>query len=512
MSHSLERRQFVQSAATGGALLGLGDFGFLDQLPKVSAQETKLKSNLVQLQPEIEPVVRLLEETPRGSLIETVAQQIQSGLSYRDLLASLLLAGVRNVQPRPAVGFKFHSVLVVNAAHLASLSSPQNQRWLPIFWALDYFKSTQAQDVKEGDWHMVPVKESLVPPPEKASAAFDEAMRTWDVEAADVAIAGLVRSRGAQEIYERLFRLGARDFRSIGHKAIFVANSYRTLQCIGWQHAEPVLRSLVYALLNHRGESNPLKSDHAADRPWRSNIKRAAQFRSDWTTGKPEDSATLDMLATLRTGTPEQASDQVLTLINKGIHPQSIWDGLLLGGGELLFRQRGIVALHALTTANALYYAWQATGNDNTRRMLLLQCAAFLPMFRDAMKSRGSVRNFPIESLSGSGFSSKQSEEQLAELYQNVSRDRDQAANQTFTALQQKKVGAKQIIDTGRLLIFNKGTNAHDYKFSSAVLEDFYHVSPQWRPHFLAAGVFNLRGSGDRDNALVGRIRSALDG
>jgi hypothetical protein len=34
------------------------------------------------------------------------------------VLAALLLAGVRNIQPRP-VGFKFHAVLVVNSAHLA---------------------------------------------------------------------------------------------------------------------------------------------------------------------------------------------------------------------------------------------------------------------------------------------------------------------------------------------------------------------------------------------------------
>ena len=67
------------------------------------------------------------------------------------------------MQPRPAVGFKFHAVLVVNAAHLASLSSPDSDRWLPIFWALDYFKSSQASDVEEGDWTMAPVDESAVP-------------------------------------------------------------------------------------------------------------------------------------------------------------------------------------------------------------------------------------------------------------------------------------------------------------------------------------------------------------
>ena len=40
---------------------------------------------------------------------------------------------------------------------------------------------------------------------------------------------------------------------------------------------------------------------------------------------------------------------------------------------------------------------------------------------------------------------------------------------------------AKQLMDAARLLVFLKGDDAHDYKFSSAVLEDYYHVSPDWR-------------------------------
>jgi hypothetical protein len=45
-----------------------------------------------------------------------------------------------------------------------------------------------------------------------------------------------------------------------------------------------------------------------------------------------------------------------------------------------------------------------------------------------------------------------------------------------------------------RRLIFLKGDNAHDYKFSAAVLEDYFNVSPAWRAQFLATSVFNLRG------------------
>ena len=61
-----------------------------------------------------------------------------------------------------------------------------------------------------------------------------------------------------------------------------------------------------------------------------------------------------------------------------------------------------------------------------------------------------------------------------------------------------------------RRLIFTKGNDSHDYKFSSAVLEDYYHVSPGWRNRYLAASVFNLRGSKQPDNRLVERTRAAL--
>src|SRR6266436_2483158 len=219
------RRRFLKSAAVAGAAFGLGDLSFLSRLPRISAAEAQLNSEIVRFNPEIEALVRFLEDTPRERLLEEVGGRIRRGLSYRELLAALLLAGVRNIQPRP-VGFKFHAVLVVNSAHLASLSSPDSDRWLPIFWALDHFKSSQAQDVKEGDWTMRAVDESKVPSPEKAKQSFIEALENWDEAAADTAVTGLVRSASAHEIFELLCRYGSRDFRELGHKAIYVANSW----------------------------------------------------------------------------------------------------------------------------------------------------------------------------------------------------------------------------------------------------------------------------------------------
>ena len=118
---SPSRRRFLKNSA-GAALVGLTDLGFLGQLPRVSAEEARSKPDIVRLRPEIEPLVEFLEDTPRERLLDETVARIKRGLSYQELLAALLLAGVRNVEPRPSVGFKFHAVLVVNSAHLASLA------------------------------------------------------------------------------------------------------------------------------------------------------------------------------------------------------------------------------------------------------------------------------------------------------------------------------------------------------------------------------------------------------
>jgi hypothetical protein len=507
MAMSSSRRAFLKSAAVGGAVASFGDLGFLHRLPAVSAAESHLDAKSVRFDPDIEPLVRLLEETPREKLLEEVGGRIQRGLSYREVLAALLLAGIRNVQPRPSVGHKFHAVLVVNSAHIASLSSPDTDRWLPIFWALDYFKSAQASDVKEGNWTMGRVDEAAVPPAHKARAAFVAAMDNWDEAAADAAVAGLARTAGVNEVFELLYRYGGRDFRSIGHKAIYVANAQRTLAAIGSHHAEPVLRGLAYALLMHEGE-NPAKRDAAADRPGRQNVERVQRIGETWQEGKLDPAATAELLATLRAGTEGEACDKVVELLARKVAPQSLWDALLDGAGELLLRQPGIVALHAVTTTNALRYAYQTSADDRTRKWLLLQNAAFLPLFRQSMQGRGGLGDARIDELEPLKTDAA-GEAALTEIFADVTRNRHSAARKAFSYL---KSGGdpKQLIDAARRLVFLKGNDAHDYKFSSAVLEDYYHISPDWRNRYLASSLVRLCGSGDPDNELVKRTRAAL--
>lgn len=517
---SVQRRSFLTSTATG-----LGLAGLLRAIGPLPAAELAVGPGIARFSGEIEPLVRFLEDTPQDKIVEQTAQRIKAGLSYRQLLAALLLAGVRNVQPRPSVGFKFHAVLVVNSAHLASLSGLDEERWLPILWAVDSFKSSQSRDEQEGNWTLPAVDEAALPSPSNCVTELRRALEQWDEAAADTAITSMVRECGANQVFELLAEFAARDFRSIGHKVIYLSNAFRTLQTIGWEYTEPVARSLVYAMLNHTGEPNPASSELDADASGRMNWERIASIERFHNTAasaaeRADDGATLELVQTLHDASPDEASSQVVTLLNSGVTAQAVWDGLFASSGELLMRQPGIVALHSVTTANAMRYAFATAGQESTRKFLLLQNASFISHFRSAALQRGELADVRITDFTPSELPSQSDASQsttnqaagstaVADAFDAMGSSRQQASQQAFEYL---AAGGdpQNIVDHARRLVFLKGNDSHDYKFSSAALEDYRGLSPVWRNRFLSASMFQLCGPHEPTRPLVERITSAI--
>ncbi len=500
MFRNLSRRAFLNRSVQAGALAGLGNFAFLDRLPVLSAAD--VSAPMIPLGSDMGPLVRLVEDSPRPKLLETIAHKIQAGTSYQQLLSALMLAGVRSIRPRP-VGFEFHCVLVVNSAHLATLASSDRDRWLPLFWALDNFK--HSQEIKKrnnDDWKMPALADSRLPSATAARQRFIDAMDKWDVEAADLAAAALARTCSAGEVYELFWRYGARDFRDIGHKAIYTANSWRTLQTIGWRHAEPIVRSLAYALLERSG-------DKEVERPWMENLKRVKNIPDSWQQNKRNPEAGKEVLNSLRSASADEACDAVVKMLGSGVHPESVWDGLFLLAGELLSRQPGIVGLHCVTSINALHFAYQTTASDDTRRMVLLQGAAFLPLFRKLMGRLGKLNNEKLDALEPIEAKGEP-REQIESIFAAIPKDRTEAARKTLALATKDPAQAEVLMAAARRLVFAKGSDSHDYKFSSAALEDYYSVTPRWRPYYLASSMFHLRGAGDRDSDLIKRVRELV--
>jgi hypothetical protein len=171
----------------------------------------------------------------------------------------------------------------------------------------------------------------------------------------------------------------------------------------------------------------------------------------------------------------------------------------------LLRNAPGIRSLHAVTTTNATHHAFRHCGSDDIRRFLPLQNAAFLPLFRGESKLPTALDTLEPLAPKAAGAAA------LEEIFADVGREKTrlEAARKTLAWLRDNP-DPGPFADAARRLIFLKGRDSHDYKFSSAVLEDCRFMAPPWRDRCLAASLFHLRGSTDADNPLVSRIRAAL--
>ena len=91
----------------------------------------------------------------------------------------------------------------------------------------------------------------------------------------------------------------------------------RTLDIIGWRHAEPVLRSLAYALLMHE-DGNPAERMLQSTDRGGGTSRIVDKIRNDWRVGEPDQEATSQLLRSLRSGSYEDAADAVIEQLNRG--------------------------------------------------------------------------------------------------------------------------------------------------------------------------------------------------
>src|SRR4051794_29986424 len=125
MSAGLTRRRFLRTAGAGCAALELPGLSGLLSVSPARSDEAKVTPEIVRFGPDIEPVVRLIEETPRDRCVAALVERLRGGLPYRRFLAAAFLAAVRK-------GDSHHSVYLACSAHQVSLDLRPEERLLPL--------------------------------------------------------------------------------------------------------------------------------------------------------------------------------------------------------------------------------------------------------------------------------------------------------------------------------------------------------------------------------------------
>jgi hypothetical protein len=506
------RRGFLATAAAAAAVPLLTDLGFLAAVSRAAAADTQIDPNQVRLSPTIAQLVKLIQKTPRDKCIPVFIEQLQSGLSYQDFLSALLLATIEHGD--------VHQVAGVYSAHRVSSEARFEERLLPLFWALDRIVS----GFQDGDVQPLGELTGELPRAGQAAAIFREAMAKLDPSQAERAIIVLARTQGQRRAMSLLWEDGARRVcGSLGHHPIMVANTWRTLEALGWQHAEPVLRYLARNL-----------SKHDADRTYEPNLERArkalSRFPADWATNEANRSATLEMFRLLRQAKTDAVCDLICTQLSSGqVKAGAVWDAVHLVAADLLFRyKKGGIAIggyliHAVTSTNALRCGFDCCGDDRARLLMLLQSVGGLgDQFILPNEKDGQLRDISLLDLKPDDAKAPTSIADVfamlpnktkdplpkeAEAYRKVS---DEACQRSF-ALLQTPANLVTFKRTARSLLCVKATrDPHDLKYPVAAFEDTSLANSEWRPYLLASSVHALHGTASADSAALVRARKAL--
>ena len=450
------------------------------------------RSGLARTLPEAGALHRLVEETPRDRVAAELAGLIRDGLDHRRALTALAVATSRRVQPFPHVGFKYHTVLALQSVHLTALNLPDTERWLPVFWALDYFKRAQDTERRQSGWTMGPQPDPVAGTVEAARKRLIDALDRWDLEAVDPAVLDFARLAPAEQLSELLFRYGIRDQRAIGHKAIAVQNVHRLLPTVGPEYAPPVLRSLAAALQNHGNDPNPATSDLPSDRTWRAFQAMLGEIPKTWKQGRRDDAARNELVRTLRAVSELDAGRAVIDLLKHGVSTDSIWEGLFATAAELVLRRPTVVPVHAQTSANAFHYVFRHARAETTQLLALLQSAAFMPAFRRGVgNTQPDLRIDELDPLAVSGSGA----DALREAFSELSHDRTAGARKALHYLQHGG-SADRLVASARRHLARNGRHSHDYKFTEAALENDRAMAPTaWRNRILSASMAYFTGS-----------------
>jgi hypothetical protein len=511
---STTRRRFLQTAA-GAASLGLPNVPLPGGLAAFGAAPPPVT---MRFGPDIEPIVRLIEETPRDRCVAVFLDRLRRGLPYRRFLAAVFFAGVRRHRSH-------HDVYKIHSVHQVSLDARPEERLLPLFWALQGYKKHQEDFPRP----LLTELRGPLPAPEKAGAELAGAMERSDADRAERALVTLARNQGARQTMEQLWVYGLRNLGMGGHAAILVANCFRALETIGWQEAEQTLRFVVQDLYLLR-----------ADKPdpyWLSNTARADRHLDrlppTWAAGRADPAATRELFSLLREGKAEPACDLAIKQLLRGVGAQALWDAVHLATAELMVRHKsgwGLASrpLHANTSTNALHYAFRTCTTTRTRLLALLQAVAWAAARTGA--DLGDLRDVKIAELPAARVLAR-TEDAVAEIFSLLpSRtyrwdarvrkavlgygkraEADEACRKVFVLARERPDAVPLFAQAAHSWLCRKASDdAHEYKFLAAILEDAACVSPALRPHLLAASVHYFHGTKTPDNPVIRHVQEAL--
>jgi hypothetical protein len=272
------------------------------------------------------------------------------------------------------------------------------------------------------------------------------------------------------------------------------------------------LRSLTNGLLAF-GKNELVNGYKFDDQCYFGNVelvpKTLPKMTTAWTDRPGDTPAVRSLCSVLREAAPPQACTEIAALLaSNRASSASVWDAIHLAAAELRMRARSgaaIVGIHAVTSANALRYAYGAAANPASRLLLLLQAAGWMAQFRTWAEAReGDLRDLVITDLEP--FDDPADVDTI--MARPVS-ETDKAAAEILGVARDSS--SRQVLLARALWsTIPRANEVHYYKYLAALVEDVPLVSREWQPHLTAASVYYMKRPADPQPAPMSRALEAL--
>ncbi len=375
------RRRFFTDVGRGMIVAGLGaglasDMGLA---PVWAGEEPKELTF-----GDLEPLVRLLQETEAKKITSVLVEKLNSGTDLRTLVKAATLANARTFGGDDYIGF--HTMMALGPAWEMSREMPEAQRALPVLKVL-YRNTNRIQEfggrAKES---LKPVGSGVAVPGQTACNGIRDSVHQKKLTDAETMLAGAVHESPEAALNALLPTVGEAPE---VHRIVLIWRAWDLLNIVGTEHAHTMLRQSVHYCSNMERPGMAAQFRNVRDLVPKLLDQHKLVGRKPGT--READTAWVrGMSRTLFRSTPEQAAEAVAIAIAEGFSTAAIAEAIRQTTNELVLRDKGrpknqtspnkpegsvhgdSIGVHACDSANAWCNLARVSDQRNSVACLLL--------------------------------------------------------------------------------------------------------------------------------------------
>ncbi len=325
MSHT--RRDFLADVGKGMLAAGLGT-GLATELGLCPALAGEVAKDLTF--GELEPLVALLQETPKTKLMPILVEKLNAGLELKRLTAAAALSNARTFGGENYFGF--HTFMALVPSYQMASELPKEKAALPLLKVL-YRNAHYAQEV---GGHKNEVLKPMTPAGSGTPEDLRKAIHSGDRARAEQLLAAVAKT---PEDALNAALLGVEDTHDV-HTAVMPWRAYAMLDIVGKEHAVTLLRQSVRQCAKQcESQKGRIAEMEAFRKILPSLLEKHKLPKAAAGTRKADDAWMEQMCGTILTSTQSQAGEAVAMALAEGFDPEHVGEAISMAANQLLLRQ-----------------------------------------------------------------------------------------------------------------------------------------------------------------------------